>query len=236
MLDDPVVLAVLAGVVLLVVVGAAVFVARRRRQRLADQFGPEYEHAVATHGRRGAARELEARRDHVDKLDLRDLTAEEHSELVRRWQEVQGRFVDQPAVAVTEADALIAETMRLRGYPIDDISHDERREADLSVAYPQEVGRYREAADIARRSRRNEATTEELRQAMVHYRSLFDGLAEARQGDDIDRPRTERARAERPPERPGERAGELPVERDVEPPVRPGERAARPADPAATRR
>lgn len=228
MMDDPVVLAVLAGLVLLVLIVAAVMVTRRRRRRLSEEFGPEYEHTVATHGRRGAAQELESRREHVDSLELRDLTAEEHSELVRRWQEVQGRFVDQPAVAVTEADALIAETMRLRGYPIDDISHDERREADLSIAYPQEVGRYRDAADIARRSRRNEATTEELRQAMVHYRSLFDSLSKSRQGDDTDRLRSERT--ERPPERPGERAGEQPVERDVEPPVRPGERAARPAD------
>ena len=235
MLNDPVILAVLAGLVLLVVIVAAVIVARRRRRRLADEFGPEYDHAVATHGRRRGAQELVARREHVDHLDLRDLTAEEHSTLVRRWQEVQARFVDHPAAAVTEADALISETMRLRGYPMDDISDDERREADLSVGYPGEVGLYRQASDIARRSHRNEATTEELRQAMVHYRSLFDSLAKARQGDGVDHARTERA--ERPPERPGERVGERPpVEGDVAPPVRPGERAAQPTDPAGTRR
>lgn len=229
MLDDPVVLAVLAGVVLLVVLVAFVLVARRRRRRLTDEFGPEYDHAVATHGRRRGQRELEARREHVDHLTLRDLTRAEHDELVSRWQTVQARFVDQPAAAVTEADAVIAETMRLRGYPIDDVADDEQREADLSVAHPAEVGLYRDAAAVARRSRRNEATTEELRQAMVHYRTLFESLAGSRQGDGVEPPRTERT--ERPPERPGERVAERPATGDAAPPVRPGERAAQPGDP-----
>jgi hypothetical protein len=230
-----VVLAVLAGLLLLIANVAADVVARNRPRRLADQFGPEYDHAVATYGRRRGGQELEARREHVDQLTLRDLTADEHAELVQRWQTVQARFVDQPSAAVTEADAVIAETMRLRGYPIDDVADDERREADLSVAHPTEVGLYRDAAAIARRSRRNEATTEELRQAMVHYRSLFDSLAKARQGDGVDHARSERT--ERPPERPGERVGERRVEDDdVAPPVRPGERAAQPVDTAGTRR
>jgi hypothetical protein len=228
MLDDPVVLAVLAGVVLLAVIVVFVLVARRRRQRLADEFGPEYDHAVATHGRRRGQQELEARREHVDHLTLRDLTREEHDELVSRWQGVQGRFVDQPSAAVTEADALIAETMRLRGYPIDDVADDERREADLSVAHPTEVGLYRDAAAVARRSRRNEATTEELRQAMVHYRTLFESLASSRQDDAVEPRRDERT--ERPPERPGERMAERPLSDDVDPPVRPGERAAGPGE------
>lgn len=235
MMDDPVILAILAGVVLLVLIVAAVMMARRRRRRLAEEFGPEYDHAVATHGRRRGAQELEARREHVEHLTLRDLTPEEHAELVRRWQELQGRFVDHPSVAVAEADALIAETMRLRGYPMDDIADDERRAADLSVAYPSDVGLYREASEIARRSRRNEATTEELRQAIVHYRNLFEKLGE--RGGGGSRPQ----RVERPPERPGERPGDgvtvRPAARDeVQPPVRPGERPARPADQPGTRR
>jgi len=229
MLNDPVVLAVLAGLVVLVLIVAAVVVARSRRRRLADEFGPEYDHAVATYGRRRGGQELEARRDHVDHLDLHDLTAEEHSTLVGRWQTVQARFVDQPSAAVTEADALIAETMRLRGYPIDDVADDERREADLSVAHPTEVGLYRDAAAIARRSRRNEATTEELRQAMVHYRSLFDSLAGSRHDHAHDH-HAHGEPAERPPERPGERVAERPHDDDLAPPVRPGERAARPPD------
>lgn len=230
MLNDPVVLAVLAGLLVLLLIVVAVVVARRRRRRLADEFGPEYDHAVATYGRRRGAQELAARREHVDQLELRDLTADEHAELVQRWQTVQARFVDQPSAAVTEADAVIAETMRLRGYPIDDVADDERREADLSVAHPTEVGLYREAAAIARRSRRNEATTEELRQAMVHYRSLFDSLAGSRHGDAHAHERSHGERAERPPERPGERVAERPHDDDLAPPVRPGERAARPPD------
>lgn len=205
MLNDPVVLAVLVGVVvlLLVVAAVAMAVSRRRRRRLADRFGPEYDHAVSTHGRRRAERELEARREHVDHLPLRDLTADERSELVRRWAQVQARFVDQPVAAVADADALIGETMRLRGYPVDEVADDERREADLSAAHPREVGLYRQAAAIARRSRSNQATTEELRQAMVHYRALFESLSGAPHAASP----AERV-PERRPERPGEGMGE----------------------------
>lgn len=176
-MNDPVILTALAVLLLLVVIVAAVAISRRRRRRLAERFGPEYEHAVATHGRRRGERELEERREHVEKLHLRDLSPEERSELVRRWDRVQARFVDQPVAAVSEADELIAETMRRRGYPLDEVDDPERREADLSAAHPHEVSLYRDAAAIARRSRENEATTEELRQAMVHYRGLFETLS-----------------------------------------------------------
>jgi hypothetical protein len=176
-MNDPVILTAIAVILLLAVVVAVVAISRRRRHRLAERFGPEYEHAVATHGRRRGERELEARQQHVDKLHLHDLSAEERSELVRRWDRVQARFVDQPVAAVSEADELIAETMRRRGYPLDEVYDPERREADLSGAHPHEVSLYRDAADIARRSRDNQATTEELRQAMVHYRTLFETLS-----------------------------------------------------------
>ena len=204
MLNDPVVQTVLVAVaaVLLVVLVVALLVARRRRRRqdLSERFGPEYEHAVSTHGRRQGERELEARREHVEHLPLRDLSAEERSELVRRWGQVQARFVDQPVAAVADADSLIAETMRLRGYPVDEVADDERREADLSGSHPREVGLYRQAAAIARRSRSNQATTEELRQAMVHYRALFETLSgAARQGAAVAEPVPEHR-----PERPGE--------------------------------
>ncbi|HEX6202464.1 MAG TPA: hypothetical protein VF100_05620 [Thermoanaerobaculia bacterium] len=176
-MNDPVLLTALAVILLLVVVVVAVAISRRRRHRLAERFGPEYEHAVATHGRRRGERELEARQQHLDELHLHELTAEERSELVRRWDRVQARFVDQPVAAVSEADELIAETMRRRGYPLDEVYDPERREADLSAAHPHEVSLYRDAAAIARRSRDNQATTEELRQAMVHYRTLFETLS-----------------------------------------------------------
>lgn len=196
-MNDPVVLTALAVLLLLVVLVAALAVARsrRRRRRLANRFGPEYEHAVATHGRRHGERELEARGRHVDELDLRELSAEERAELRHRWERVQARFVDHPVAAVSEADELIAETMRRRGYPLDEVFDPERREADLSAAHPREVGLYREAAAIAHRSRSNEATTEELRQAMVHYRTLFESLSGREAAA---------ATAERRPERPGE--------------------------------
>ncbi|HUO86904.1 MAG TPA: hypothetical protein VM617_05905 [Thermoanaerobaculia bacterium] len=222
-MNDPVILTIAVVLLLLVGVAVAVAVTRRRRRQLAERFGPEYEHTVSTHGRRGAERELEARREHVDHLRLRDLSEEERSELVRRWDRVQTRFVDQPAAAVADADSLIGETMRLRGYPVDEVADDERREADLSAAHPHEVGLYREASAIARRSGRDEASTEELRQAMVHYRTLFESLAGAGHAEAAEpsapagRPSGDDGRLERsairpPAERPGEpvAAGEAP--------------------------
>lgn len=208
-MNDPVVLTALAVLLLLVVLVAAVAVARsrRRHRRLANRFGPEYEHAVATHGRRRGERELEARGRHVDELRLRELSAEERAELLHRWERVQARFVDHPVAAVSEADELIAETMRRRGYPLDEVFDPERREADLSAAHPREVGLYREAAAIARRSRTNEATTEELRQAMVSYRTLFESLsarAAATAPGATAAGATAEGTAERRPERPGE--------------------------------
>jgi hypothetical protein len=173
---------VLVAAVVLIVVAAGLWLllSRRRSSTLRQQFGPEYEHAVHLHGdRRTAEEDLETRREQVSELELRDLTPEERSELITRWERVQTRFVDEPTEAVVEADTLLSEAMRDRGYPLDHIRDGDRREQDLSVAYPAEVSSFREATAIAARSRRGDATTEELRRAMVCYRSLFEGLVGA---------------------------------------------------------
>jgi hypothetical protein len=157
-----------------------VFLSRRRSARLRSQFGPEYDHAVAARGdRRSAEDDLEARRRRVEELELRELTPQERTALTGRWEAVQAGFVDRPEEAVLEADRLLAQAMADRGYPRDHIQDGGRREEDLSVGYPAEISHYREAAVIADRSRRGEATTEELRRAMVHYRSLFESLVGA---------------------------------------------------------
>lgn len=171
--DTAVILIALAAVVVL---GLLAFLLWRsaRRRRLRHRFGPEYDHAVRSTGdRRRAERDLEAREKRVAGLDLRGLDATERDRFVTRWRALQSRFVDRPSEAVAEADGLIAEVMRARGYPDEDYR---QRQEDLSVEYPAEVREYRQALAIAGRNRRGEASTEDLRQAMVHYRNLFSHL------------------------------------------------------------
>jgi hypothetical protein len=147
---------------------------RRRRERLRARFGPEYDRAVEETGRTSRAeRELEERERRRAELDIRPLAPASRDRYAESWRQVQERFVDAPAPAVAEADRLVANVMRERGYPVDDF---ERRAADVSVDHPELVGNYRAAHDIYLKEMRGKATTEELRQAMVHYRSLFDEL------------------------------------------------------------
>jgi FtsZ-interacting cell division protein ZipA len=147
---------------------------RRTRQELQKEFGPEYQHTVEKLGDRGKAEDdLEKRRQRVKKLEIRPLSEAERSRFSGNWQRVQARFVDDPGGAITDAHALVTEVMKTRGYPVADIP---QREADLSVAVPAVVDRYRQAREIAERHKRGEASTEELRNAMVHYRSLFEAL------------------------------------------------------------
>lgn len=147
----------------------------RRTQQLQDRFGPEYTRTVDEHGDAGAAekelREREARRE---QFDIRPLASESRTRYLVRWKEVQACFVDDPAPAVGDADRLIGEVMRERGYPVDDF---EQRASDLSVDYPEVVENYRAGHAIAAGGE-GDADTEDLRQAMVHYRSLFDRLVE----------------------------------------------------------
>lgn len=162
--------------------GVLVFVAlavakRRRTTKLREGFGPEYDRTLAeAPSRREAEAELLERPKLHDELELRPVSRDTRGRYVREWEAAQARFVDEPDRAVGEADALIQEVMRERGYPVDDF---EQRAADLSVDHGDVVDSYRAAHMISRRSVHGVAATDDLRQAMVHYRSLFDALLEA---------------------------------------------------------
>ncbi|WP_220502735.1 hypothetical protein [Microbispora sp. H10885] len=161
--------------------------ARNRRRHLQDRFGPEYDRAVReSDSRKEAEQELRAREERHAELDIRPLDPQTRNEYSRKWTDVQEHFVDAPGFAVTEADALVTAVMAERGYPTDDF---EQRLSDLSVAHATTLDHYRNAHEISSRAARQDATTEELRQAMVHYRALFQELL----GDGADAPVNGRA-------------------------------------------
>jgi len=162
----------------IILIGAIVWItlSRVRSQRLRQRFGPEYEHTVRTEGNvRKAEAELEARAKRVAKLQIRPLTSTDAQRFDAAWRAVQARFVDDPRGAVTEADRLVGEVMAARGYPVGDF---EQRVADVSVDHADVVMNYRAAREIAQQHAEGKATTEDLRQAMVHYRALFRDLLE----------------------------------------------------------
>jgi len=162
-------------VVVLLVLGA-VARARRRRTHLQGRFGSEYDRTVDDAGkRRTAERDLRAREEERDQLDLRPLSPASRSRYLHDWEALQSKFVDRPQVAVTEADALVTDVMRECGYPVDDW---ERRSALVSVDHPDVVEHYRTAHSISERSITSGATTEDLRVAVVSYRALFRELVE----------------------------------------------------------
>ena len=164
---------VIVAVLVILAVGYLVS-AHGRRRHLQDRFGPEYERAVReSDSRKDAEQQLRAREERHAKLDIRPLDPRTREQYATKWTEVQERFVDAPSFAVTEADALVTAVMAERGYPTDDF---EQRLSDLSVAHAATLDHYRNAHDISSRAARQEATTEELRQAMVHYRALFQEL------------------------------------------------------------
>jgi len=148
----------------------------RRRSRLRDGFGPEYDHVVEEMGdTTRAERELAARQRRVRKLEIRLLSPQERDRFGAAWANVQHRFVDDPRGAVAEANQLVKSLMATRGYPIDEF---EQRVADLSVDHAGVVQHYRAARILSRTNEAGNATTEDLRQAMVHYRILFSDLLE----------------------------------------------------------
>jgi hypothetical protein len=171
--------ALLIGLAL--VLGALITWLLMRRQRstaLRERFGPEYDRTVRSAGDpHRAEAELEARKQRVEQLRIRALSAEERGRFAEVWRSVQTRFVDHPGAAIRDADRLVAEVMRARGYPVGDF---EQGAADVSVDHPDVVENYRAAHALATRQERDEASTEDLRQAMVHYRALFDDLLDAR--------------------------------------------------------
>ena len=166
---------IVVGVVVVVVIAAAALFARNRRTKgLRSRFGPEYDRAVEARGGRGKAEaDLHKLEKRVQKLDIRPLQPAERDRFATSWREVQSNFVDDPASAVNRADTLLGDVMSTRGYPVGDF---DQRAADVSVDHPLVVEHYRAAHDIAVRHRLGQATTEDLRQAMIHYRSLFDDL------------------------------------------------------------
>jgi hypothetical protein len=178
-------LVVLVVVLVVVVLAIWFFGQRRKSQQLQERFGPEYEHAVHEHGsRERAEQELAARAERVQQLHIRPLSADESTRYADSWRSVQARFVDEPNVAIADADRLVSEVMQARGYPMGEF---EQRAADVSVDHPRVVENYRAAHAIAGRADKDEASTEELRQAMVHYRSLFAELIETPETAEVKR-------------------------------------------------
>jgi hypothetical protein len=166
---------IIAAIAVLVAIGIAVWYAMSSRQskHLQERFGPEYEHMSTTAGRKDAEKALREREARVEKLRIRDLSTEQLQTFGRDWQTVQTHFVDDPEKSVIEADNLVQKVMDARGYPLTGY---ERQAEDISVDHPEVVSNYRAAHEIADASRNHEATTEDLRQAMIHYRALFSDL------------------------------------------------------------
>ncbi|MGA9718139.1 MAG: hypothetical protein WBQ79_07640 [Acidobacteriaceae bacterium] len=174
-MDTRIVVPALIIVAILVATAVALVARRRRSNQLKQRFGSEYDRTVVQ--QRGDSRRAEEalveREKRVETFPLRTLTPVDREAYAMEWATVQRRFVDDPSAAVGTADRLVSRVMIDRGYPMTDF---EQRAADISVSYPDVVQNYRAAHDIVLRHADGHATTEELRQAMVHYRSLFDEL------------------------------------------------------------
>jgi hypothetical protein len=178
-MDTPVVIVLAVADLALFGVAVWLYLQKRRSDGLRTSFGSEYDRAREEHpDQRSAERELTERKERVEQLRIRALSPDERDRFVERWRSAQAQFVDDPAGATRVADALIGEIMQARGYPVGDF---EQRAADVSVDHPRVVEHYRAAHAIALRTDRGQSDsgdTEDLRQAFVHYRALFDDLLE----------------------------------------------------------
>ncbi|MGA2511887.1 MAG: hypothetical protein ABSG27_16835 [Candidatus Acidiferrales bacterium] len=163
------------AVLVAAVIGIGLFIRKRRTARLRSQFGgAEYTRAVKEGGsRRKAEATLDERADRVEALHIRPIAPGDRARFVESWSRIQARFVDGPGSAVTDADQLLGDVMSTRGYPVSDF---EQRAADISVDHPLVLENYRAAHKCAVRQAQGQASTEELRQAMIHYRTLFEEL------------------------------------------------------------
>jgi hypothetical protein len=181
--SNPTLTYILAGVLIAAVIAVIAWSytqkKRKRSQRLQQRFGPEYVRTVNELGDRNKAEaELEAREKRVERFNITPLSPADAARFGQAWNALQNRFVDDPKAAVVQADQLVYELMAKRGYPMGDF---ERRAADISVEHPDVIANYRAARAIASRDERGQASTEELRKAVVHYRVLFQELLEVRQ-------------------------------------------------------
>ena len=164
----------IAVIALLIALAAWFLLRRRSTQQLRSQFGPEYQRAIEeSGGQREAESRLHARAERVRQYHLQPLTPEDQQRYAAAWRRIQARFVDDPKGAADRADELLAQVMSAKGYPTDDY---EQRLEDLSVDHAEAVQEYRSAHDVTERHARGDASTEDMRQAMIHYRVLFDEL------------------------------------------------------------
>lgn len=163
----------IAVAVLAIGFAVVMYVERERTRRLRGKFGPEYDRLAKDQGNRRAEQELLGRQKRLEKFHIRELNQAEIDRFSASWRSIQNQFVDAPGQAVSQADRLIWEVMETRGYSMEDF---EQRAADISVDHPHVVENYRAAHDIAVRDAAGKANTEDLRQAMVHYRALFEDL------------------------------------------------------------
>jgi hypothetical protein len=170
-----IIIVAVAAVVVLALIGTWQSIRKRRTQKLRTRFGAtEYTRAVTEGGsQQKAEAALSARAVRVEKLHLHPLGAGDRARFIDAWAKVQARFVDGPGSAVTDADQLLSDVMSTRGYPVSDF---EQRAADISVDHPLVLENYRAAHQCALRQTDGKANTEELRQAMIHYRTLFEDL------------------------------------------------------------
>lgn len=178
-------IAAVAVVILAVALIAWLSMGSRRSQKLREKYGPEYDYTMEKMGdQRTAEEKLLEREKRVHKLELRNLDPGEYEQYHEKWVAIQAEFVDKPAEAVERANELIKEVMVARGFPMADF---EQRAADISVLYPDFVTNYRNAHDIAVKSQNDGVSTEDLRQAMVYFRSLFEELLETRTAKDKEK-------------------------------------------------
>jgi hypothetical protein len=173
---------IVIGIVAIAVIAVVVVAAARRRRTamLREQFGPEYDRTIGlAEDRRAAEGELAARRERRARLDIRPLSPSARDGYLEAWRGVQAGFVDEPAASLLQADRLVLIVMRERGYPMDDF---EQRAADISVDHPSVVESYRAAHAISESTEADRATTEDIRQGFVHYRTLFEDLLDVNGG------------------------------------------------------
>jgi hypothetical protein len=175
-MDTRILIPIIAILVAAIILVAVVITRRRKSEHLKQHFGPEYDRTVQMHGdSRHAEAVLLEREKRVEKFSLRPLPPADRERYAGEWAAVQRRFVDDPSTAVIQAEKLVTTVMAARGYPMGDF---EQRAADLSVNYPNLVQNYRSARELTQRHTQGQSSTEDLRRAMVYFRSLFDELLE----------------------------------------------------------